>query len=126
MGETLRHLFTRNREDLSNHCHHDFLKVVTALSEAAEVGSVCCIADKELKDASNSLLKADLAISLNEAKKDFGPEPQNLAPIVVDPFDDGVRLYWQGSFSQEWRLAQRITTLIEQKVKNLVLHKASS
>lgn len=119
LGETLWQLFTKNREDLSNHCHHDFLKVVTALSEAAEVDSVCRIADKELKDASNSLLKANLAISLNEAKKDFGPAPQYLAPIVVDPFDDGVRLYWQRSFSQEWRLAQRITTLIEQKVKKL-------
>ena len=64
-------------------------------------------------------MKADLAISLNEAKKDFGPVPQYIAPIVVDPFDDGVRLYWQRSFSQEWRLAQRITTLIEQKVKKL-------
>ena len=119
LGETLWQLFTKNRNDVPTHCHHDFLKVVTALSEAAEVGSVCRIADKELKDASNSLLKADLAISLNEAKKDFGPVPQYIAPIVVDPFDDGVRLYWQRSFSQEWRLAQRITTLIEQKVKKL-------
>lgn len=119
LGETLWQLFTKNREELSNHCHHDFLKIVTALSEAAEVGSVCRTADKELKDAGHSLLKADLAISLNEAKKDFGPAPQYLAPIVIDPFDDGVRLYWQRSFSQEWRLAQRITTLIEQKVKKL-------
>ena len=83
------------------------------------MGSVCRTANKELKDASYSLLNADLAISLNEAKKDFGPAPQYLAPIVVDPFDEGVRLYWQRSFSQEWRLAQRITTLIEQKVKKL-------
>lgn len=119
LGETLWQLFTKNRNDVPTHCHHDFLKVVTALSEAAEVGSVCRIADKELKDASNLLLKAELAMSLNEAKKDFGPVPRYIAPIVADPFDDGVRLYWQRSFSQEWRLAQRISTLIEQKVKKL-------